>query len=325
MGLALQVRASIERFPVAGSFNISRGSRREAVVVVATVSDGRYAGRGEATPYARYGESVEGVVADIQAAGASLTDRAALQGSMRAGAARNALDCALFDLEAKRSRRRVHELAGLPAPAPLTTVYTISLDEPAAMAGKAAACGMPVLKIKLGGPGDVARLRAVRAARPDSRIVVDANEGWSADDLGMMLAECADAGVELVEQPLPEGKDEALRGIQRSVPVCADESMHTRADLPRLASLYDAVNIKLDKAGGLTEALAVRDAARALGLKVMVGCMLASSLAMAPAFLVAQGADWVDLDAPLLLAADRSPSMPYDGSSVLPAGPDLWG
>ncbi len=249
---------------------------------------------------------------------------------MPAGAARNALDCAFWDHEAKRSGRRVWQLAGLAPPQPLTTAFTISLADPATMAAKAAAAASrPLLKIKLGGDetngGDSARIAAVRAAAPNATLVVDANEGWREDRLAANLAACAAAGVVLVEQPLPEGRDDALAHIARPIPVCADESVHDRASLVALKGKYDAVNIKLDKTGGLTEALAMADAAIAAGFTIMAGCMVATSLAMAPALLLAQRARFTDLDGPLLLARDRTPGLTYAGSLVDPPDPALWG
>ncbi|MBV1695744.1 MAG: dipeptide epimerase [Hyphomicrobiales bacterium] len=326
MAETVAISVAVESFPTAGRFTISRGSRTEARVVLVTLDDGRYRGRGEATPYARYGETIDGVVDAIRGCDGRLKDRDDLPGLLGAGAARNALDCALVDLEAKRSGRPAHDVLGLAPPMPVETVYTISLDTPQAMADKARAMRlMPVLKLKLGGPADLDRLSAVRMARPEARILVDANEGWSPAILDDMLTACAAARVELVEQPLPAGQDEALAGKRGLVRLGADESVHTRPDLGRVVGLYDAINIKLDKTGGLTEALALRQAAHATGLEIMVGCMLATSLAMAPALLVAQGARWVDLDAPLLLAADRSPPMRYDGATVHPASGELWG
>jgi L-alanine-DL-glutamate epimerase-like enolase superfamily enzyme len=253
-------------------------------------------------------------------------DRPGLQQAMRSGAARNALDCAYWDVNAKAAGRRAHELAGLGPPAPLITAYTISLGTPAAMAEAAERAALrPLLKVKLGGGDDRTRVAAVRRAAPRAEIIVDVNEGWRADDLARNLAACADAGVTLVEQPLPEGGDEALARIKRTIPVCADESVHDRASLDALAGKYDAVNVKLDKAGGLTEALALAGAAEQRGLAVMVGCMVATSLAMAPAMLVAQRARVVDLDGPLLLAKDRPEGLRYDGSLVYPPEPALWG
>jgi L-alanine-DL-glutamate epimerase-like enolase superfamily enzyme len=324
---SLSVR--IERWPIAGSFAISRGAKTEAVVVVAELLDGARRGRGECVPYARYGENVDAVAAAIEAMGADIAnglDREALQSAMPAGAARNALDCALWDLAAKRASRPVHELAGLAAPKPLTTAYTISFAAPDAMAEAAAqVAGRALLKVKLGGAGDPARIAAVRRAAPRTELIVDANEGWTPDDLAENLAACAQASVTLVEQPLPAGRDDALARMRRPLPVCADESVHGLASLSALVGKYDAVNVKLDKTGGLTEALAMAQEAERLGFALMIGCMVATSLAMAPAMLVAQRARVVDLDGPLLLARDRPDGLVYEGSRVHPATPALWG
>ena len=335
--MPLTLALAAESRPIAGSFTISRGAKTEAVVVVAELGDGKARGRGECVPYARYGESVESVMTQIKAIEPWLAaglDRRALQAAMPPGAARNALDCAFWDLEAKRSGRPVHELAGLPAPHALTTAFTISLGAPAAMAAAAAkAVAKPasraLLKVKLGGNsdhgGDGARIAAVRAAAPKATLIVDANEGWDEHNLGANLAACAAAGVVLVEQPLPDGRDQMLAHIKRPIPVCADESAHDRASLPGLAGKYDAVNIKLDKAGGLTEALAMAGEAERAGLAIMAGCMVATSLAMAPAMLLAQTARYVDLDGPLLLAQDRPDGLRYEGSLVYPPVAALWG
>ena len=325
----MELSVRIERWPLAGVFAISRGSKTEAVVVVAELSDGTHRGRGESVPYARYGETPDGIVAAIEAERPVLRrglDRGALQRAMPAGAARNALDCAYWDVNAKQAGRRVHELAGLGVPGPLTTAYTISLGSAAAMAAAAEqAAWRPLLKVKLGGDDDGTRIAAVRRAAPRAQLIVDANEGWNLDNFKANLAACADAGVTLIEQPLPEGRDEALARIKHPVPVCADESVHDRASLDALTGKYDAVNIKLDKAGGLTEALALAAEAERRGFAVMVGCMVATSLAMAPAMLVAQRARWVDLDGPLLLASDRAEGLRYEGSLVYPPDPVLWG
>lgn len=297
--------------------------------MVAELSDGRHLGRGECVPYARYGESVEAVSAAIAAMGNAIAgglDRVGLQNAMPPGAARNALDCAFWDLEAKRVGRPVHQLAGLPAPKPLVTAYTVSLASPGEMAKAAAkVSSRRLLKIKLGGDGDADRIAAVREAALRPELIVDANEGWREDNLEANFAACAMARVALVEQPLPAGRDAMLAGIQRPVPVCADESAHDRASLASLVGRYDAVNIKLDKAGGLTEALAMAAGARKLGLTVMAGCMVSTSLAMAPAMLLAQSAQFVDLDGPLLLARDRPGGLRYLDSFVDPAEPALWG
>ena len=327
MTLALTVRT--ERWPIAGAFTIARGAKTEAQVVVAEVTDGVASGRGECVPYARYGETVEGVAAAIEAMRGALAgglDRNGLQSAMPAGAARNALDCAFWDCEAKRAGRPVHALADLPEPRGLVTAYTISLGTPEAMAqatGRAAT--RKLLKIKLGGEGDRARIAAVRAAAPNAELIVDANEAWRPENLAENLSVCAAAGVTLIEQPLPAGDDAALGGIARPIPVCADESVHDQASLSRLVGRYDAVNIKLDKTGGLTEALAMAREAERLGFGLMVGCMVATSLSMAPAMLVAQRARVVDLDGPLLLARDRENGLRYADSLVYPASAALWG
>jgi L-Ala-D/L-Glu epimerase len=328
--MAPSLTVAVERFPIAGRFTISRGARTEAVVVTATIADVGVRGRGECVPYARYGETVEGVAAAIEGMRDAIEDgldRAALQEAMPAGAARNALDCALWDLDAKRSRVPAHVGAGIDRLRPVATAYTISLDEPAAMAEAVAkASNRPILKIKLGAPeGDLARIAAVRAAAPDATLIADANEGWTEENLDRHLAACAEAGFALIEQPVPAAKDEMLRGRPRPVPLCADESVHDRRGLSRLDGLYDAVNIKLDKTGGLTEAFALADAAERAGFALMIGCMLGTSLGMAPALLLAPRARFVDLDGPLLLARDRENGLRYEGSLVYPPPPALWG
>jgi len=327
MSVVLRVRC--ERWPIAGAFTISRGSKTEAEVVVAELTDGAFTGRGECTPYPRYGETVPGVAATIAGFADDIgrgLDRVALQSALSAGAARNALDCAFIDLESKRTNRPAHELLGTVPPQPRLTAYTISFGPFEEMAKAAAsAAGRPLLKIKLGGPGDPERVAAIRNAAPTAELIVDANEGWRPDNLAANLAACAAAGVRLIEQPLPAAADAALATIARTVPICADESVHDRATLRALVGKYDAVNIKLDKAGGLTEALALAAEAQTLGFELMVGCMIATSLAIAPALLVAAYARLVDLDAPLLLARDRPNGLRYDGSTVHPASKALWG
>jgi L-Ala-D/L-Glu epimerase len=327
MPLALTVRT--ERWPTAGAFTIARGSRTEAVVVVAELYDGRHVGRGECVPYRRYGETVPSVVAAIEGKREALArglDRAALQGALPAGAARNALDCALWDLEAKRTGRPVDVLAGLPPPRPLTTALTISLGAPDAMAEAAAKVSTrALLKVKLGGDGDPERIAAVRRAAPRAELIVDANESWSTKNLAENLAACAAAGVTLVEQPLPQAADDALADIAHPIAICADESAHDRTSLARLSGRYEAINIKLDKAGGLTEALLLAAEAERRGFALMVGCMVATSLSMAPAVLVAQRARVVDLDGPLILARDRPHGLRYEQSLVHPATRELWG
>jgi L-Ala-D/L-Glu epimerase / N-acetyl-D-glutamate racemase len=317
--------ATHEAWPLAQPFVIARGTKAQADVIVVTVCDGTHEGRGEAVPYTRYGETVEAALAALHALTTPLT-RQTLAAALPPGAARNALDCALWDLEAKRSGKRAWELAGIVAAPAVETAYTISLGAPKQMAAAAAAVpNLKLLKLKLGGDGDADRMAAVRAARPEARLVADANEAWRPDVLAPLLAAAAASGMELVEQPLPAGDDAALSDVGHAVPVCADESVHTSADLAALKARYDAVNIKLDKTGGLTEALALARAARAAGFKIMVGSMVATSLAVAPALLLAQDAEWVDLDGPLLLARDRVPGLAIaDGAISLPA-PELWG
>ncbi|MGY6412414.1 MAG: N-acetyl-D-Glu racemase DgcA [Alkalilacustris sp.] len=321
----MQITVTPETFRLAQVFTIARGSRTEAQVLTVTVSDGGFTGRGECVPYARYGESLQSVTAQIEGLTLPL-DRAALQTALPAGAARNAVDCALWDLEAKARDLRVWEVAGLPAPGPEITAYTLSLDTPKNMRTAAVKnAHRPLLKIKLGTPDDMPRLEAVRAGAPEARIIVDANEGWTAEIYAELAPHLLRLGVAMVEQPLPAGDDGMLAEIARPLPVCADESCHDRASLPALRGKYDMVNIKLDKTGGLTEALALRDAARAEGFGIMVGCMVGSSLAMAPAVLVAQGAAFTDLDGPLLLAEDRDPPLAFDAAGVHPPAPALWG
>ncbi|MEP1586984.1 MAG: N-acetyl-D-Glu racemase DgcA [Tateyamaria sp.] len=321
----MRIEVTRDVFKLAQVFTISRGSRTEAQVLTVTLSDGEHRGWGECVPYARYGETLESVTNEITGLPADF-DRQDLFDLLPAGAARNAVDCALWDLEAKRAGKRVWELAGLAAPKPQTTAYTLSLDTPDAMRAQAAQHSFrPLLKIKLGTPDDMPRLEAVRAGAPDARIIIDANEGWSAEVYADLAPHLVRLGVDLVEQPLPAGEDEALIGMARPVPVCADESCHDRASLAALKGKYDMVNIKLDKTGGLTEALALRTAALAEGYDVMVGCMVGSSLAMSPATLVAQGAAVVDLDGPLLLAEDRASPLIFDNAGVHPPKGELWG
>jgi L-alanine-DL-glutamate epimerase-like enolase superfamily enzyme len=325
-----------EIYPIRGAFTISRGSKKDAAVVVAelsaTTADGReIRGLGECVPYTRYGETVDGVVAAIRAqapAIASGMDRLALQNAMPAGAARNALDCAFWDLECKATGLPAWKLAGLDDPRPVATAFTLSLAAPAEM-GRAArdAAAMPLLKLKLGGGDaeDIARVRQVRENAPNSRLIVDANEGWTIEQLTALAPELAVLGVALIEQPLPTGQDATLTGFRSPVPLAADESCHGIDGLAELKGRYAVVNIKLDKTGGLTGALALKAAAEGVGLRVMVGCMVATSLSMAPAFLLAQGADFVDLDGPLLLARDRDPGIAYDGAFISLPPAALWG
>ena len=312
-------------FRLAQAFTISRGSRTEARVLTVRVTRGGVTGWGECVPCARYGETPESVTAQIESLPPGIT-RDALQSALPAGAARNAVDCALWDLRAKQTGRRVWQLAGLAEPGPEITAYTLSLDTPETMRAAAAKHAQrPLLKIKLGTPGDMPRLEAVRAGAPRTRIVIDANEGWTAEVYADLAPHLLRLGVAMVEQPLPVGADDMLAEIARPLPVCADESCHDRASLPGLAGKYDMVNIKLDKTGGLTEGLALKAAALAEGYGLMVGCMVGSSLAMAPATLLAQGATFTDLDGPLLLAEDRDHPLRFDQAGIHPPEPSLWG
>ncbi len=327
--MRVEMSVAIEAFPIEGRFVIARGAKTRALVVTATLRAGGATGRGECVPYARYGESPESVVEAIETVRAAIesgADRAALQNVLPAGAARNALDCALWDLEAKSTGVPAHRRAGLGPPAPLTTAFTLSVGTPDDMFTAAVrAAHRPLLKIKLAGDGDPERLKAVRAGAPQARLIVDANEAWRAENLHANIDACASLGVELIEQPLPAGADEILGGVERRVKICADESAHDAAGLAALRGRYDAVNIKLDKTGGLTEALAMIAAARRAGFEIMAGCMVGTSLAMAPATLIAQTAEFVDLDGPLLLARDREPGLRFEGSILYPPTPELWG
>jgi len=325
----MKLKVSNDSFKLAQAFTISRGSRLTAEVITVQLEDEGYSGYGECLPYARYSESVESVNEQIESVRGAIIDgmtRQELQLALPAGSARNALDCAMWDLQAKIANTTVWRLAGLSEPDCVTSCYTLSLAAPEDM--RAAAIkhsGMPVLKIKLGGTGDLERLQAVREGAPNSRLVIDANEGWRVEDYLQLAPAMVDLGVALIEQPLPAGDDDALNGIERTLPICADESCHDVKSLEQLHGKYDFINIKLDKTGGLTEALRLKSAAVAAGFQIMVGCMVSTSLAMAPAVLVAQGADVVDLDGPLLLAEDREPPIAFNGAVMSPAPRALWG
>jgi L-Ala-D/L-Glu epimerase len=325
----MKITAAIERFPVRDRFVISRGAKTEAAVIVAAIEDAGFRGRGEAIPYARYGESLEGALTQVESVRAAIeagTDRAVLKTLLPPGSARNAIDCALWDLAAKTSGTPVHVLAGVPKPQPVTTAFTISVGTPKEMAEAAAhAAARPLLKIKLAGEGDAARLVAVRSASPDAILIADANEAWDEANLEHNLEACAKHGVLLVEQPLPAGRDAILAKIPHIVPVCADESVHDCTGLEALRARYDVINIKLDKTGGLTEALALAKQAELRGFGLMIGCMVATSLSMAPALLLASRARYVDLDGPLLLARDRPDGLRYEGSIIYPPERELWG
>lgn len=319
----MDIAVSRDRFALAQVFTISRGSRVAADVVTVTLTGGGHRGRGECVPYARYGETMDSVAAQIAGFDGAWAD---LPRALPAGAARNALDCAFWDHAAKVAGCRVWDLLGLPAPRPAITAYTLSLDTPDAMQAQAMRHRhRPLLKIKLGTPDDMPRLEAVRAGAPAAQIIVDANEGWDAAVYAELAPHLIRLGVLMVEQPLPAAADGMLAEIARPVPVCADESCHDRASLPHLRGKYDMVNIKLDKTGGLTEALALRAQAQAEGYAVMVGCMVGSSLAMAPATIVAQDVAFTDLDGPLLLAEDRATPLVYDHTGVHPPAAELWG
>ncbi|MCV0398124.1 MAG: dipeptide epimerase [Rhizobiaceae bacterium] len=327
--MARTLRMEIETFPIAGSFTISRGSRTEAQVIVCIIEQDGHVGRGECVPYSRYGETIDSVREAIEGASELVErggDRNELMEHMPPGAARNAIDCALWDLEARLSGRRAHLKACAMPPRPVPTAVTVSLGSPQDMAAEARKYAhRPLLKVKVGAENDAARIHAVASVAPDCRIILDANEGWTEENIRENLLVAAEFHIALIEQPLPAGKDALLRNIPHPVPICADESVHSSRDLESLVGLYDAVNIKLDKAGGLTAALDLRDRAREMGFGVMIGCMVGTSLAMAPAVLLAQDADWVDLDGPLLLAKDRKPALRYSGSLVSPPDAALWG
>ncbi|MDH3458819.1 MAG: dipeptide epimerase [Gemmatimonadota bacterium] len=326
-GALVAVRA--ETWPIRGTFRIARGARTESRVVVVEISDGIATGRGECVPYPRYGETVEQVIATIREVAGRMTDgmdRMALQHELPAGAARNALDCACWDLAAKRAGSRAWDVAGLPEPRPLTTAYTISLDEPVAMGTAARAeAHRPLLKLKLTGERDLDRVAAVRDAAPNTRIIADANEAWTPSHFAELARPLAELGVEMIEQPFPADRDDALLDVERPLLVAADEACHTSDDVARLVGRYDVVNLKLDKTGGITEGLRLVTAARDAGLELMVGCMVGTSLGVAPAILLAQGARYVDLDAPLLLARDRPEGLRYGGSTLYPPSRELWG
>ncbi|KKC27287.1 N-acetyl-D-Glu racemase DgcA [Sphingomonas sp. SRS2] len=322
--------AQIETWPVAGSFVIARGAKTDVDVVTVTINDGLHSGRGEATAIYYHGESAQTVLAQVQAMAGEVArgiERADLLRRMPRGAARNAIDCALWDLEAKRETRPVWSLAGLSPLKPLQSAFTISLGPPERMEQDAlkAAALYPLLKLKLAGEGDVERVAAVRRGAPDARLIVDANESWTGRDVAREAAALLPYGVELIEQPVRAGEDHLLDGVVSPIPLCADESCQDRADLPKCSGRYNAINIKLDKAGGLTEGLALAAAARAAGLEIMVGCMLSTSLGIAPAILVGQGARWVDIDGPLLLGEDRPDPVCFERGVAHPALPALWG
>ncbi len=325
----MEIRVFSESWPIRGSFTISRGSKTAADVVVVELTQDGVTGRGECVPYARYGESVQGVITQIENIMPVLReglDRGSLQSVLPAGAARNAVDCALWDLESKQQRQRIWQRLNKPEPDALLTAYTLSLDTPENMQAAAEAnSDRPLLKLKLAGAGDLARVTAVRKGAPQARIIVDANEGWDETLYRELVPALQKLGVEMIEQPLPAGQDQILASLPRPIPICADESCHDSSTLHELIGRYDMINIKLDKTGGLTEALELRKQAEAAGMKIMVGCMLATSLAMAPAFVVAQGAQVVDLDGPLLLQKDRDAGFNFSDNQMHAPDAALWG
>ena len=319
------IQAKVEIFPLAQVFRISRGARTQAEVVSVKINRNHFTGHGECVPYARYNETLGSVIQQIESLPADI-DRETLQTMLPAGAARNAVDCALWDLESKTLNQPIWQLAGMQMPKQALTAFTLSLDEPENMLKQAKYnSNRPLLKIKLGTPNDMPRLEAVRLGAPNSEIIVDANEGWNAEIYTKLAPDLVRLGVKLVEQPLPANQDDALIGLPRPLPICADESCHDRSSLPQLVGKYDYVNIKLDKTGGLTEALLLKNKALKDGFKIMVGCMVGSSLAMAPATLIAQNATFVDLDGPLLLSQDRHHGLLYEESWVYPPVRELWG
>lgn len=325
----MKLTAHSEQWPVAGRFTISRGSRTHADVIVTGLETDGITGRGESTPYARYGESLEKSLHELEEIAAALqrgADIRELLSALPPGATHNALDAAWWDLRCKQAGKRITHLLDLPDLQPLTTAYTLSIDTPERMEAAARAhAHRALLKIKTGSDAVIASVEAVRRGAPESILIVDANEAWLLEELPRLLDAMAVMGVRLVEQPLPAGNDALLAELQRPLPVIADESVHTADDIPALRDRYDGVNLKLDKTGGLTEALRAKETARAHGMLLMCGCMLGTSLAMAPAMVLAQGADIVDLDAPLLLAKDRPEAITYHGSTMLPYSASLWG
>ncbi len=325
---ALLIEAREEIWPLKEVFRISRGSRTEAQVVVVTVSDGKHTGRGEGVPIKRYNQNIASVLAQIESVKrVPNLDRHLAQKLLPTGAARNALDCALWDLEAKRSGKRMWELANMRIVDQVETSFTISLDSPEKMAASAKAnSNQRILKLKLGGDAlDLQRVEAVREAAPMSRLLIDANESWSPEHYRKIIPALKGLGVELVEQPFPADADEVLESLDHPVPVCADESCHTTIDLPRLKNRYEVINVKLDKTGGLTEALRLCEQARESGFKLLIGCMVGTSLSMAPARLLASTAEWVDLDGPLLLARDCDHALPYENGRIGIPPRELWG
>ncbi len=324
----MKVTLYTKSWPILGSFTISRGSKTHAETIIVEIEHLGIKGRGECVPYARYGESIPNVLAQIEGiipeieAGLSRDD---LQPLLPSGAARNAVDCAMWDLECKQTKQSVWEKVDVVG-GELTTAYTLSLDTPENMEKKAIEHShRPLLKLKLGGPDDLERVQAVRRGAPNSAIIVDANEAWTIEAYQTLIPELQKLDVSMIEQPFHADEDYILDGLERPIAICADESCHDRLSLEKVIGRYDMINIKLDKTGGLTEALALKEQAEAAGLRIMVGCMVASSLSMAPAFVVAQGAEVVDLDGPLLLSEDIEHGFEFENNSMLPFRSELWG
>ena len=321
----MKIDVAQDSFPLKSAFRISRGSKTTADVVTVKLTRNGVQGWGECVPYSRYGETVESVTEQLQSVPPHIT-RADLIETLPAGAARNALDCAIWDVKAKETNRRVWQLANLPKPKPVQTAFTLSLGTVENMTRAATQnAHRPILKLKVGTPDDLDRLVAVRNAAPDAKLVIDANEGWTIDDYQLLIDHLVDMNIALIEQPFPAGQDAFLSNLDRPIPICADESVHTSSDLPALKGKYDCVNIKLDKSGGLTAAIDLKAKAHAMGFDIMVGCMVGTSLAMAPALLLAPDATLVDLDGPLLLAKDRDTPISYDARGMHPAPAELWG
>ncbi|WED24513.1 dipeptide epimerase [Vibrio sp. JC009] len=324
----MEVNIYQANWPIRGSFTISRGSKTQVDAVIVELSENGVTGRGECVPYARYNESVESVIAQLEDVAPAVkegADSKAIQQLLPSGAARNALDCAFWDLKCKSEKVSVWQSLSV-TPEPLVTAYTLSLDSPENMEKAASEnCHRPLLKLKLGGPEDLERVQAVRRGAPDADIILDANEAWTAEIYNKLIPELVNLGVSMIEQPFPADSDQVLDGLSRPIPICADESCHDRTSLPSIIGRYDMINIKTDKTGGLTEALALKEEAEQAGLKIMVGCMLASSLSMAPAFVVAQGAQVVDLDGPLLLSEDIANGFEFEQNKMLPFKKELWG
>ena len=327
--MSIKLDVKVEKWPLANTFRISREAKIEAEVVVVTLNDGELIARGECVPYSRYGESVTSVIQQIESVRNYVelgADKNKLNELLKAGAARNAIDCALWDLELKKNNSDLHSMLDLSNLKPLTTAYTLSLDEPKRMEQSAKeASSRPIIKVKLGGDGDEERIFAVRQGAPKSSLIVDANESWNENNLSHNLTACEKSGVKLIEQPFKADSDQILTEIDSKILICADESIHTNEDIIPLRNKYQAINIKLDKSGGLTEALKMKQTAMAENFKIMVGCMVSTSLAMAPATILAQDADFVDLDGPLLLKQDREHGIEYEGSMMFPITSKLWG